>query len=352
MLITSTTHSITGTAGRLLPTRAQNRSLPGLTRQASRGLDRPLQPMCGIAGIVGTRPDDLVDTAVVHRMCQSIAHRGPDDEGVYVQGRVGLGMRRLSIIDLSTGRQPIHNEDRSVWVVFNGEIYNFSALRSRLQARRHRFYTETDTEVIVHLYEDYGTECLHSLRGMFAFALWDERRERLLLARDRFGKKPLHYALSSGKLLFASEIKALLAAAPDLTDLNPRGLLNFFYFGYIPDPLTAFQRIHKLPPGHLLEFAGGKIQTSQYWDLPNYGVHEPGSEEECLRELEDRLAEAVKIRLRSDVPLGALLSGGVDSSAIVALMARASSRKVKTFSIGFSSRDFNEAGHARAVAQK
>jgi len=308
--------------------------------------------MCGIAGIVGTRQDDLVDAETVHRMCQSIAHRGPDDEGVYVHGRVGLGMRRLSIIDLSSGRQPIHNEDHSVWVVFNGEIYNFPELRARLVARGHRFYTRTDTEVIVHLYEDYGPDCVHSLRGMFAFALWDQRKERLLLARDRFGKKPLHYALSGGRLLLASEIKALLAGAPELADVNPNGLLNFFYFGYIPDPLTAFQRVGKLPPGHLAEFAGGKIQTRQYWDLPNYGVHEPKSEEECLEELEYRLAEAVRIRLASDVPLGALLSGGVDSSAVVALMARESSRKVKTFSIGFSDGDFNEADHARLVAQK
>jgi asparagine synthase (glutamine-hydrolysing) len=261
-------------------------------------------------------------------------------------------MRRLSIIDLSTGQQPLHNEDRSVWVVFNGEIYNFPELRNRLMARGHRFYTRTDTEVIVHLYEEYGPDCVHSLRGMFAFALWDQRKERLLLARDRFGKKPLHYALSEGRLLFASEIKALLAGAPDLADVNPKGLLNFFYFGYIPDPHTAFEHVQKLPPGHLLEFAGGNIQIRQYWDLPNYGVHEPKSEEECLEELEYRLAEAVRIRLASDVPLGALLSGGVDSSAVVALMARESSRKVKTFSIGFSDGDFNEAGHARAVAQK
>src|SRR5712691_7427236 len=165
--------------------------------------------MCGIAGIVGAQPDYRADAADVHRMCQTIVHRGPDDEGIYVKGRAGLGMRRLSIVDLSTGHQPIHNEDRTIWVVFNGEIYNFSELRSRLQARGHRFYTNTDTEVIVHLYEEYGSECVHSLRGMFAFALWDDRRQRLLLARDRFGKKPLHYALHHGKLYFGSEIKSI-----------------------------------------------------------------------------------------------------------------------------------------------
>ncbi len=307
--------------------------------------------MCGIAGIVGAKHSYLADAADVRRMCGTIVHRGPDDEGIYVSGRVGLGMRRLSIIDLSTGHQPIHNEDRTIWVVFNGEIYNFPELRPQLEARGHHFYTNSDTEVIVHLYEDYGADCVHSLRGMFAFALWDEKQQRLLLARDRFGKKPLHYGLSEGRLLFGSEIKALLAGAPQLADLNPQGLLNFFYFGYIPDPLTAFAQIQKLPPGHLLEFADGEIRVRQYWNLPAYGTYEPKSEEQCLEELEHRLNEAVRIRLMSDVPLGALLSGGVDSSTVVAMMARASSRRVKTFSIGFSSQDFNEANHARTVAR-
>src|SRR5947209_5082857 len=195
--------------------------------------------MCGIAGAVG-RSGEYVDPGDVHSMCQTIVHRGPDDEGIHTQGCVGLGMRRLSIIDLSTGRQPIHNEDRSVWVVFNGEIYNFPELRARLESRGHRFCTNSDTEVIVHLYEDHGSDCVDYLRGMFAFALWDDDRQRLLLARDRFGKKPLHYALHDGRLLFGSEIKALLAGDPTLADLDSEGLLNFFSFGYIPDPLTAF----------------------------------------------------------------------------------------------------------------
>jgi asparagine synthase (glutamine-hydrolysing) len=307
--------------------------------------------MCGIAGIVGSERSYVADAADIRRMCQTIVHRGPDDEGVHVAGRVGLGMRRLSVIDLSTGRQPIHNEDRTVWVVFNGEIYNFAELRARLESHGHRFYTNSDTEVIVHLYEDRGSDCVHELRGMFAFALWDEQRQRLLLARDRFGKKPLHYAMHDGRLLFGSEIKALLAGDPALADVDAEGLTNFFYFGYIPDPLTAFRRIRKLPPGHLLEFANGHISLRRYWTLPDYGGYEPTSEEECLEELEERLAEAVKIRLVSDVPLGALLSGGVDSSTVVALMARASSKRVKTFSIGFSSQDFNESDHAREVAR-
>ena len=307
--------------------------------------------MCGIAGLVG-RNGEAVDPAQVRAMCQTIVHRGPDDDGIYARGPVGLGMRRLSIIDLSGGKQPIHNEDQSVWVVFNGEIYNFPELRRELEGRGHRFYTHSDTEVIVHLYEEMGADCVKKLRGMFAIALYDERKQSLLLARDRLGKKPLHYALHHGRLLFGSEIKTLLAVAPQLADANPEGLLQYFYFGYIPDPLTAFRQIHKLPPGCLLEYAGGKIQIRQYWDLPQYGANPPASEEECLDELERRLAEAVRIRLISDVPLGALLSGGVDSSIVVALMARASAGPVKTFSIGFRAEQFNEAEYARLVAQK
>ena len=308
--------------------------------------------MCGIAGIVGIEPGYQAEPVEVHRMCQTIVHRGPDDEGIYTHGRAGLGMRRLSIIDLSTGHQPIHNEDHDLWVVFNGEIYNFPELRRELEARGHRFYTNSDTEVIVHLYEEYGADCVKRLRGMFAMAVWDQRRQKLLLARDRFGKKPLYYAMDRERLLFGSEIKALLAAAPELAEIDLHGLLNFFYFGYIPDPHTAFKRIHKLPPGHLLEFTKGQVCVQKYWDLPAHGTYEPGSEEECVEELEHRLAEAVRARMISDVPLGALLSGGVDSSIIVALMARISSRPVKTFSIGFSSPDFNEAEYARLVARQ
>ena len=307
--------------------------------------------MCGIAGIVG-RPDESVDASALRRMCQTIVHRGPDDEGIYAQGPVGLGMRRLSIIDLSGGHQPIHNEDKSIWIVYNGEIYNFPELRRELEGRGHRFYTQSDTEVIVHLYEEMGADCVKKLRGMFALSLYDVRRNSLLLARDRLGKKPLHYALCDGRLLFGSEIKALLAVAPQLAEINPEGLLQYFYFGYIPDPLTAFQRIQKLPPGCLLEYTGGEVKIRQYWDIPAYGATSPVSEEECLEELERRLAEAVRIRLISDVPLGALLSGGVDSSIVVALMARASAGPVKTFSIGFRSEQFNEAEHARLIAHR
>src|SRR5689334_11551288 len=235
--------------------------------------------MCGIAGIIGVPGTYVADATDIHRMCQTIVHRGPDDEGIYVHDCAGLGMRRLSIIDLCTGHQPIHNEDRKVWVVFNGEIYNFAELRPQLEMQGHRFYTNTDTEVIVHLYEQYGADCVQFLRGMFAFAVWDDVNKRLLLARDRFGKKPLHYAFVKDRLLFGSEIKTLLAAAPELADVSVEGISNFFCFGYIPDPLTAFKRIHKLPPGHLLEFANGKFNLRQYWDLPVYSEYEPHSEE-------------------------------------------------------------------------
>ncbi len=307
--------------------------------------------MCGIAGIIG-RPGEQVDAAVVHNMCQTIVHRGPDDEGIYAQGRVGLGMRRLSIIDLSGGHQPIHNEDRSVWVVFNGEIYNFPELRSELEARGHHFYTHSDTEVIVHLYEEKGADFVHDLRGMFAIALYDRQKDALLLIRDRLGKKPLYYAEQDGRLYFGSEIKTMLAVEPQLADPDPQGLLQFFYFGYIPYPYSAFRRIKKLPPGHLLEFHKGEARVRQYWDLPDYGTYDPGSDEACLEELQRRLEDAVRCRLISDVPLGALLSGGVDSSIVVATMSRVSPDPVKTFSIGFRNEEFNEAVYARLVAER
>jgi asparagine synthase (glutamine-hydrolysing) len=308
--------------------------------------------MCGIAGIVQTHPDGAVDTATIHRMCEAIVHRGPDDEGIFVKAGVGLGMRRLSIIDLAGGHQPVFNEDKTISIVFNGEIYNFPELRSELLARGHLFSTHSDTEVIVHLYEDFGSECVQKLRGMFAFAIYDERAGRLLLARDRLGKKPLHYAMQSGTLLFASEMRSILAVRPELAKLYRPALLQYMYFGYIPDPATAFDPIRKLPPGHLLEFEKGKVRVRQYWDFPQYGTYEPASEEGLLEELEFRLAEAVRIRLIADVPLGAMLSGGVDSSTIVALMARATSQPVKTFSVGFKHADFDEAPYARLVAQK
>jgi hypothetical protein len=218
--------------------------------------------------MVSTAAGQRIEAATVRRMCQAIVHRGPDEEGIFVKDGIGLGMRRLSIIDLAGGRQPVFNEDRTVWVVFNGEIYNFPELREDLLKRGHRFSTHTDTEVIVHLYEEMGPDCVHKLRGMFAFALYDEPRRRLLMARDRLGKKPLHYALQGQCLLFGSEIKAILAVAPELATVNNEALLQYMYFGYIPDPLTAFTTIQKLPPGHLLEFENGKQDSRSDVHLP------------------------------------------------------------------------------------
>jgi asparagine synthase (glutamine-hydrolysing) len=308
--------------------------------------------MCGIAGVVSTTRESNITEALVHHMCEQIVYRGPDDEGIYVADGAGLGMRRLSIIDLAGGHQPVFNEDRTSWIVYNGEIYNFPELRPELENRGHHFRTNCDTEVIIHLYEEMGADCVQKLRGMFALAIYDKTKRKLLLARDRLGKKPLHYALHKGNLYFASEIKSILAVAPELAEVNSQGLLEYLYYGYVPDPITAYTGIHKLEAGHLLEFQNGEIQIRKYWDLPEYNTHAPTSEEECLEELEQRLFEATKIRLISDVPLGAFLSGGIDSSIVVALMARASSTPVKTFSIGFKKDDFNEAHYARIVAQK
>lgn len=308
--------------------------------------------MCGIAGVVSSNRESNITEALVRHMCDQIVHRGPDDEGIYVADGSGLGMRRLSIIDVAGGHQPVFNEDRSCWIVYNGEVYNFPELRPELEKRGHRFYTKTDTEVIIHLYEEMGADCVKKLRGMFGLAIFDKAKRKLVLARDRLGKKPLHFALHNGNLYFASEIKSILAAVPELAEVNSQALLEYLYFGYVPEPITAFTGIQKLPSGHLLEFENGRVSIRQYWDLPEYNTHSPKSEEECLEELERRLYEATKIRLISDVPLGAFLSGGVDSSTVVALMARASAGPVKTFSIGFKKDDFNEASYARMVAQK
>ena len=307
--------------------------------------------MCGIAGLANTGAGVPATTAVIRQMCDRIVYRGPDEEGIWANGSAGLGMRRLSIIDLSGGRQPIFNEDGSILTVFNGEIYNFLELRRELEAKGHRFRSHSDTEVIVHLYEEFGNEFVEKLRGMFALAVFDRPRKKLLLARDRLGKKPLHYALHRGTLYFGSEIKSLLAAAPELAQIDNGSLMQFFYYGYLPDPATAFATIRKLPPGHWLEFVNGAVRVECYWDLPQFAC-EPLPERECLERLDAILEDSVRMRLISDVPLGALLSGGVDSSTVVAMMARVSDAPVKTFTIAFNNREFNEASHARTVAQR
>src|SRR5438093_9704528 len=284
--------------------------------------------MCGIAGFVESSSvadplarDDSRD--LVHRMCAVIHHRGPDDEGVLVSDGVALGMRRLSIIDLATGHQPIHNEDKTVWIVFNGEIYNFRELRRELEAAGHRFYTSTDTETIVHAYEQWGTAAIGRLRGMFGLAIWDTRLRRLLAARDRIGIKPLHYADVGGRLYFGSEIKSLLCA-PDLPrDLDVDALDHYLSFLYTPRDGSIFQSIRKLPPGHLLTWTDGRLRVERYWELPAEETFE-GSEADASVALFDVLTDAVRSHLVSDVPLGAFLSGGVDSSLVVGLMAQTS----------------------------
>jgi asparagine synthase (glutamine-hydrolysing) len=309
--------------------------------------------MCGIAGfadrhqVPGSRND--ADVAAVHAMCDVIRHRGPDDEGIHVENAVGLGMRRLSIIDLSTGHQPIHNEDETVWVVFNGEIYNYRELRAQLEAAGHRFYTSSDTETIVHAYEQWGERCFERLRGMFGIALWDRRSRTLLLARDRAGIKPLHYTEHGGRLYFASELKSLLAAGVVDGAIDLASLDHYFSFLYTPRDRSIFKGVHKLPPGHLLRWQEGRLEVRAFWQID---AHETfgGTAEDAARELRRVLAEAVRSHMISDVPLGAFLSGGVDSSAVVGLMAEASDRPVKTFSIGFDEPQYDELEHARAVA--
>jgi len=283
-------------------------------------------------------------------MCAAIKHRGPDDDGFYFNGAVGLGMRRLAIIDLKSGQQPIHNQDRTAWIVFNGEIYNYRELREKLEKLGHSFYTNSDTEAIVHAYDQYGADCPKHLRGMFAFAIWDERTQELFIARDRVGKKPLLYAQVNGQLVFGSEFSALLQHPDIPKDVDAEALNQYLSFMCVPAPLTAYQAIRKLEPGHSLRYRKGEIKIERYWQ-PDFSTKLDVSEQEAGERTIEILRDAVKVRLMSEVPLGAFLSGGIDSSAVVALMAEASSTPVKTFSIGFEEQDFSELHHARRVAQ-
>ncbi|HEU0093191.1 MAG TPA: asparagine synthase (glutamine-hydrolyzing), partial [Vicinamibacteria bacterium] len=307
--------------------------------------------MCGIAGFAGWQlgADDAART--VRTMCDAIVHRGPDDSGYFVAPEVALGMRRLSIIDVAGGQQPIGNEDGSIQVVFNGEIYNHHDLRRDLVTLGHRFHTKSDTETIVHLYEEMGADCVTRLRGMFAIALWDARTEQLVLARDRLGIKPLSYWLTPDGIAFCSELRSLLALSRFPGRLDERAIAAFLSLGYVPDPLAAFAGVAKLPPGHVLVWsATGGAETRRYWTpvVPETGAVDEAVAVERLREL---LADAVGSHLESEVPLGAFLSGGLDSSTVVALMAQTASIKPRTFSIGFDDEAFNEAPHARRVAE-
>jgi asparagine synthase (glutamine-hydrolysing) len=306
--------------------------------------------MCGIAGFAFTDPRHPVDRELLGRMTGVLRHRGPDADGSHFGPGVGLGHRRLSIIDLATGDQPIYNEIRSVAVVFNGEIYNFPELARELEACGHTFATRSDTETIVHAYEEFGLEFVTRLRGMFAFALWDDSHRRLVLARDRAGKKPLYYHADGDRLVFASEIKALLQDASIKRRISPEGLSDYFTFGVIPAPGTVFQDIQQIPPGHLLVWERGRARLHEYWDVvfDRTGPATPDAAAEAFSALFD---EAVGMRMVADVPLGAFLSGGVDSSAVVASMARQSTRPVVTTSVGFVEQTHSELEHARAVAQ-
>jgi len=307
--------------------------------------------MCGISGKLYFDPARPVERELLERMNAVLAHRGPDDAGVYCQGAVGLAHRRLSIIDLSpAGHQPMSNEDGTIWIVFNGEIYNFQELRSRLAGGGHRFRSHTDTEVILHLYEERGVGCLESLRGMFAFAIWDAPRRQLFLARDRLGKKPLCYQQDAEAFRFASEAKAILQDPAVEARPDPAGISHYLTYGYVPSPGSAFQGMRKLPPAHYLVCRDGRVEVVRYWRLRRDWklAH---SEEEWCQEIRSRLEEAVRLRLISDVPLGAFLSGGIDSSAVVAMMSHTAG-VVKTFSIGFEEPEYDELRFARLVAER
>lgn len=307
--------------------------------------------MCGICGTYNYKSHKNVSEELIDRMCRQIIHRGPDDQGIHVKDDFGFGMRRLSIIDVEGGHQPIHNEDKSVWVVLNGEIYNFKELREELEKKGHVFTTNSDTEIIVHAYETYGLDCIQKLRGMFAFALWDYEKKRLFMARDRVGKKPLYYAVSDQGLVFGSEIKSILEDRSVKRSVNLKALDLYLTYLYVPSPLTMFEGIYKLPPAGYLICEKGKINTGCYW-RPDDSVEITDSEDQICEKLRNVLKESVKLRMISDVPLGAFLSGGIDSSIVVALMAEQSRLPIKTFSIGFNEKEFSELKYARIVAER
>lgn len=312
--------------------------------------------MCGIAGFIyADHRDARAPLGVLDRMCRVIAHRGPDDQGMVIEGPAALGMRRLSIIDLAGGHQPMSGCHDALTIVFNGEIYNYRELQRELEGHGHNFKTTSDTETIIHAYEEYGKGCVEHLRGMFAFAIWDANNRELFIARDRAGEKPLYYTVTAhGTLIFGSELKSLREHPDFLPQINFEALDAYLSFGYVPDPLTIFQDVHKLPPGNYLIFKNGCVQVRQYWD---FLYEQPQSkpfqnEEDCLRELRVLLDEAVRMRLVADVPLGAFLSGGIDSSTVVGLMSQHSDRPVKTFSIGFHEDSYDELKYARLAAKK
>lgn len=306
--------------------------------------------MCGIVGFVNGEHARSANREILEKMNRCIVHRGPDEDGFFVKGNIALAMRRLAIIDLKGGQQPIFNEDRTKAIVFNGEIYNFQQLKKDLEARGHRFYTNCDTEVIVHLYDEYGTDCVQHLRGMFAFAIWDETDKSLFIARDRVGKKPLLYSHKpNGDLIFGSEFTAILAHPGISREVDFNAIDSYLSYLCVPAPQTAFKEIRKLEPAHWLRWKDGKIEAKRYW-LPDFSKKIKISEAEAIEETTRIVREATKMRMIAEVPLGAFLSGGVDSSTVVALMAQESEKPVKTFSIGFEEQDFSELKYAKRVA--
>jgi asparagine synthase (glutamine-hydrolysing) len=306
--------------------------------------------MCGICGIFEYERRTDIPGEMVHRMNQTMIHRGPDDGGVFVGPGIGLGHRRLSIIDLSGGHQPMSNEDGSIWVLLNGEIYNYSELRADLLKQGHKFRTKSDTEAIVHLYEEYAEECFAKLRGMFSVAIWDSKNRKLVLARDRVGKKPLFYAANGKQILFGSELKAILAGDSLSHEMDEEALSDYFSFGYIPAPKTIYRSVRKVMPGHYLVATANGVQERGYWDLSFANV-EQRSEMEWGEKIRHELCDATRVRLMSEVPLGAFLSGGIDSSSIVAMMSHLMTRAVTTCSIGFQEEKYNEAKYANQVSR-
>src|SRR5579885_1740995 len=305
--------------------------------------------MCGICGVYNAQSGEPVSMALIERMTRLIAHRGPDDGGSYFDGPVGLGIARLSIIDLAGGHQPMCNETGEIWIVFNGEIWNYQALRQELIAKDHRFRTSCDTETIIHAYEEFDVDCLRRLHGMFGFAIWDSHRHRLFLARDRVGKKPLYYTQVNGNFIFASEIKSLLCHPQVRREVDIQALSDFLSVRYVPAPATLFANIYKVPPGHWLLYENGTIQQQCYWDF-TFGSIEPRPIKHYLNGIRAHISRAVEERMMADVPVGALLSGGIDSSIITVIMSKFTSQHVKTFSVGFDHPDYSELPYARLVA--
>jgi len=309
--------------------------------------------MCGIVGKLNLKYDAPVNPALIQQMMESMNHRGPDGEGKYVKGPIGLGHKRLTIIDLNTGSQPITNEDKTVWIVFNGEIYNYLTLREELQYKGHRFTTATDTEVIVHLYEEYGTDCLSRLRGMFAFAIWNENNQELFIARDRLGIKPLYYTCYNSNFLFGSEIKCLLADKTFQREINYAAIDRFLTYYYSPGEETLFKHIFKLKPGHFLVVQNGQIQCKEFWDL-RYDINPAWKDlEEASLALSDLMRETVRDHMISDVPVGLLLSGGIDSTSLLRYAVEETGKTIQSFTVGFAGEEFaDERPYARLAAKR